>query len=297
MVGDLYSHQAKGGKDGTALGGSILRQSYFDANRANWNERADIHFRDETGFYRIDEILAGRPVLTPIEQAELPPLEGKKIAHFQCHIGTDTLSLELLGAASVTGLDFSARALEHARTLAARARLGANFIEGSVYDAPQLLGGDFDLVFTSWGTITWLDDLSAWGRAIAGVLKPGGRLYFADSHPMALVFEDGGAGEIALHFDYETPIERPLVLDEEHTYNLSSDRLSNTRTYEWQHSIAQVLNSLIEAGIAIDWVHEHDEIPWMMFGNLVPGSAKGMFRLPQGSVRIPLSWSIMGHRL
>jgi SAM-dependent methyltransferase len=274
-----------------------LRQSYFDANRANWNERADIHFKDETGFYRIDEILAGRPVLTPIEQSELPPLEGKKIAHFQCHIGTDTLSLKLMGAASVTGLDFSPRALQHARTLAARAGLVASFIEGSVYDAPQLLGGDFDLVFTSWGTITWLDDLSAWGRAIAGVLKPGGRLYFADSHPMALVFEDQGSGEIVPRFDYETPIEQPLVLDEEHTYNLSSDRLSNTRTYEWQHSIAQVLNSLIEAGIAIDGVHEHDEIPWMMFGNLVPGSAKGMFRLPQGSVRIPLSWSIMGHRV
>jgi hypothetical protein len=111
------------------------------------------------------------------------------------------------------------------------------------------------------------------------------------------VFEDQEDGKIGLHFDYETPIERPLVLDEEHTYNLSPERLTSTRTYEWQHSIAQVLNSLIEAGIGIDWVHEHDEIPWMMFGNLVPGSAKGMFRLPQGSLRIPLAWSIMGHRL
>jgi SAM-dependent methyltransferase len=273
-----------------------LRQTYFDANRANWNERADIHYRNETGFYHIDDVIAGRPVLTSIERSELPPLAGKRVAHFQCHIGTDTLSLKLIGAASVTGLDFSAHALAHARDLAARAKLDARFVEGSVYDAPALIGDGYDLVFTSWGTITWLDDMAGWARAVAGVLKPGGQFYFADSHPIAHLFEDTPDGGIELKYDYETPRTAPLTMDEEVTYTGSPEKLGNVRTYEWQHSFGQVLNALIEAGLVIDFVHEHAEIPWVMFDSMVPAAERGMFRLPEGAVRFPMAWSILAHR-
>jgi SAM-dependent methyltransferase len=274
-----------------------LSQSYLDANRANWDERADIHFKNETGFYGIDSVIAGRPVLTSIESAELPPLAGKRVAHLQCHIGTDTLSLKLMGAASVTGLDFSTRALEHARRLAQRAGLEASFVEGSVYDAPARIGTGYDLVFTSWGTITWLDDIEAWARAVAAVLAPGGQFYFADSHPIAHVFENApGGGELLLHFDYETPRERPITFDDDVTYTGSTEKLTSIRTYEWMHSFGQVLNALIGAGLTIDFVHEHASIPWMMFAGMVPADEPGMFRLPDGHVRFPLGWSILAHR-
>ncbi|GLQ53877.1 class I SAM-dependent methyltransferase [Devosia nitrariae] len=273
-----------------------MDRSHADANRANWDERADIHYRDETGFYRIDDVVAGRPVLTAIERRELPALDGKSVAHFQCHIGTDTLSVKLLGAASVTGLDFSGRALIRARDLARRAGLEARFVEGSVYDAVALLGESYDLVFTSWGTITWLDDLRAWASAVAGVLRPGGQFYFADSHPVAHLFEDAPDGGIELHFDYRAARGAPVSNDVEVTYTGSPEKLRNIRTYEWQHSLGDVLNALVGAGLVIDFVHEHDEIPWMMFSNMVPGRDKGMFRLPDGHVRLPMAWSIMAHK-
>lgn len=274
-----------------------MNQSYLDANRANWDERADIHYRNETGFYRIEDVIAGRPVLTSIEARELPPLAGKKVAHLQCHIGTDTLSLKLMGAASVIGLDFSSRALAHARSLAQRAGLEASFVEGSVYDAPARIGTSYDLAFTSWGTITWLDDIDSWARAVAGVLRPGGQFYFADSHPIAHLFEDGApGGGIALHFDYETPRTQPIVFNDDVTYTGSTEKIASVRTYEWQHSVGQVLNALIGAGLVIDFVHEHDEIPWMMFSNMVPAAERGMFRLPDGHIRFPLAWSILAHK-
>jgi SAM-dependent methyltransferase len=273
-----------------------MGQSHADANRANWDERADIHYRDETGFYRIDDVVAGRPVLTSIERRELPALAGKRVAHFQCHIGTDTLSLKLLGAASVTGLDFSGRALERARDLSRRAGVEASFVEGSVYDAVALLGGGFDLVFTSWGTITWLDDVSAWANAVAGVLRSDGQFYFADSHPVSHLFEDAPGGGIELHFDYQTGRGIPVSNDVEVTYTGSQEKLRNIRTYEWQHSLGEVLSALVNAGLAIDFVHEHEEIPWMMFSNMVPANEKGMFRLPDGHVRLPMAWSILAHK-
>src|SRR5690349_13318913 len=156
--------------------------SYLDTNRASWDERADIHVEDLTGSYGIERFLAGEDVLYPIEAGEIGNVAGLKLLHLQCHIGLDTLCLARRGA-EVTGLDFSAAALGHARELAAKADLTARFVQGEVYDAAGLCGTDFDLVYTTWGTINWLPDVRRWGATIAAVLKPGSRLYFADTHP------------------------------------------------------------------------------------------------------------------
>src|SRR5690606_40582309 len=43
-----------------------------------------------------------------------------------------------------------------------------------VYDLPNQLGGQFDIVFTSYGTIGWLPDLDRWGAVVSHFLKPGG---------------------------------------------------------------------------------------------------------------------------
>lgn len=267
-----------------------MSEDYLAANRANWNERADIHIADETGFYRIAEVLAGANVLTPIERAELGDIAGLKVAHFQCHIGTDTLSLKRMGAAEVVGLDFSPQALAHARALARRTGLDIRFVEGTVFDAPALIGSGFDLVFTSWGTIGWYKDIEGWARAVAGVLKPGGRLYFADGHPTALILGDGEGG-LAPVFDYETPYEAPLVFEDGVTYTGSLTKIENARAFEWTHSISRVLNALIDAGLRIEHVAEHEALPWAMYSIMTEGPDH-LFRLPPGHVRIPLAWSI-----
>ena len=164
-------------------------EPYLDANRLNWDERADIHAEDVTGAYAIERFLAGADTLHSIEANEIGDVAGLDVLHLQCHIGVDTLCLARRGA-RVTGLDFSANALRHARDLARKAKLEARFVLGNVYDAPALVGSVFDLVFTTWGTITWLPDIRRWGAAIALMLKPGGRLYFADSHPSLGVLEE-----------------------------------------------------------------------------------------------------------
>ncbi len=67
--------------------------------------------------------------------------------------------------------------------------LKADFVEGTVYQAPDLTPGPFDLVFTTWGTICWLPDVKKWAKVIASVLALGGELYFADAHPGFSVLE------------------------------------------------------------------------------------------------------------
>lgn len=264
-------------------------RDWLDANRANWNDRADIHIDDETGFYGIDRLLAGDIVLTAIERGELPDLAGLRVAHLQCHIGTDTISLKRLGAAEVVGLDFSPRAIAHARDLAARCGEDVRFVEANVYDAPTVLGGDFDLVFTSWGTLGWHNDIPAWATAVAGCLKPGGRLYFADGHPAAMMF-DTDLGDFALRFDYVTPVDAPTALEAAETYTGSKRRLEHARIFEWGHGIGRILNAVIGAGLRLDFVNEHDAVPWAIFRFAVRGE-DGLFRTDDERVKFPLSWS------
>ncbi|MBV9552690.1 MAG: class I SAM-dependent methyltransferase, partial [Alphaproteobacteria bacterium] len=91
------------------------------ANRAHWDERTALHLGPRG--YDLSELRAGRGRLNAIEDAELPPLAGKRVLHLQCHFGADSLKLAQRGAASVVGLDFSRPAIEAARTLAQEARL------------------------------------------------------------------------------------------------------------------------------------------------------------------------------
>jgi 2-polyprenyl-3-methyl-5-hydroxy-6-metoxy-1,4-benzoquinol methylase len=154
---------------------SVRMNDHVEMNRRNWDERAAIHARDITGAYSLDRFRAGEDALHAIEAAELGDVSGKRVLHLQCHIGRDTLCLVRRGA-TVTGLDFSGPALNVARRLSEQTGLKADFVEGTVDQAPHLTPGPFDLVFTTWGTICWLPDVKNWANVIASVLAPGGEL-------------------------------------------------------------------------------------------------------------------------
>jgi SAM-dependent methyltransferase len=267
---------------------------YLDINRRNWDERVAIHARDTTGDYMLDRFRAGEDALHAIEAAELGDLSGKRVLHLQCHIGRDTLCLVRRGA-TVTGLDFSGAALDVARHLAEETGLKAEFVEGTVDQAPHLVPGPFDLVFTTWGTICWLPDVSKWANIIASVLAPGGEFYFADAHPGFSVLEEV-EGSLVPTYDFQTPADRPLQFANETTYTGDPAILSHRSTREWIHSLSAVLGGLIDAGLAITMFREHEVLPWRGLPSLVLAPDR-MWRLPDGAPRIPLSYSLRVKKL
>jgi len=261
----------------------------LDINLLNWEERAAIHARESTGGYMLGRFRAGEDSLHAIEAAELGDIAGKRVLHLQCHIGQDTLSLARRGAI-VTGLDFSKTALDVARRLSDETGLKAEFVQGTVDRAPELTPGPFDLVFTTWGTVCWLPDMSIWAKVIASVLAPGGELYFADAHPGFNVLEVCN-GRLVPTYDYQTPAGRPLQFANETTYTGDPTILSHPSTREWIHSLSAVLGGLIDAGLTITMFREHDVLPWRGLPILVPASDR-LWRLPDGYPRIPLSYSL-----
>jgi len=261
----------------------------IEVNRRNWDERATIHARDTTGDYMLARFRAGEDALHTIEAAELGDISGKRVLHLQCHIGRDTLCLVRRGAVA-TGLDFSSVALDVARRLSSETGLMADFVQGTVDEAPRLTPGPFDLVFTTWGTICWLPDITVWARVIASVLVPGGELYFADAHPSFLVLEEHAGTLVPMH-DFQTPAERPLEFSDPTTYTGDPTIITHQPTREWIHSLSTILGALIDAGLTITMFREHEVLPWQGLSSLVPASER-LWRLPDRYPRIPLSISV-----
>jgi SAM-dependent methyltransferase len=270
--------------------------NWLQTNRANWDERVKIHLAAEC--YDMSALRGGRGRLHPIEEAELGPVDGLRILHLQCHFGRDSLILAQRGAA-VVGLDFSSPAIAAARALAADLGLTerAKFIEADLYEAPNALPepGSFDLVFVSWGAVNWLPDIRRWADIVTYFLRPGGVFYLAEGHPCAAVFDDttrlanGMPGYSAPYFSGE-----PLILDDPRDYADDTARLKNSTTCEWIHPLGKVVTSLLDAGLALNWLHEHDSVPWRMFDQLVR-DATGMYRWPDRPW-LPLAYSLRAER-
>ncbi len=269
-------------------GAGDRREEWFEANRANWDERVPIHVSGD--FYDVAGFEAGEERLRPFELAEVGDVAGKDLVHLQCHFGLDTLSWARHGA-RVTGLDFSAPAIEAARELASRLGLDAGFVRANVYDAVRALDGRaFDVVYTGFGALNWLPDIERWAGVVAALLGPGGFLYLAEFHPFAHVFGDE---DLTVEHDYFH--DEPQVWDEPGTYADPEAETVHNRTYEWNHPLGDVVGAIVGAGLTVELLSEHDHTLFPRWPFL-RRSPSGAYLLPEGTPRLPLMYSLRARK-
>src|SRR5579864_5684545 len=153
-------------------------------NRTHWDEVTDVHMGSD--FYDVESFKAGQNRLHGIELGE--EVNGKTLLHLQCHFGLDTMGWARLGA-TVTGIDFSQRAIDAARAISSELNIPATFMVSDLDELPSKLDRQFDIVFTSYGAIYWLPDIHRWGQIAASYVKPGGTFYIAEFHPVGFMFD------------------------------------------------------------------------------------------------------------
>jgi 2-polyprenyl-3-methyl-5-hydroxy-6-metoxy-1,4-benzoquinol methylase len=166
---------------------------YIKYNENLWNHWTDLHAKSE--WYDLEGFKAGRLSLGDIEREVLGDVAGKSLLHLQCHFGLDTLSWARLGA-RVTGVDFSEKAISLARALGSELEIPATFVRSNIYDLPDNLSGQFDIVFTSYGVLWWLPDIKEWAKVVAHFLRPGGTFLLVEFHPLASVFDPEHRAEL-----------------------------------------------------------------------------------------------------
>lgn len=244
----------------------------IEGNRALWDELTPIHLASE--FYDVASLRAGRSSLRHIELAELGDVSGKTLLHLQCHFGMDSLSWARLGA-EVTDTDFSLRSIEVARTLADELGIKARFVCSELYDLHGVLDERFDIVFTSYGALPWLPDIGRWADVVSRFLRPGGVFYMVEFHPVIHAFGDGPQSELAESYFHP---DEPHPWKAKATYADPTATVSN-QSYQWHHPVADVVSSLIEQGLVIEFLHEHPASPERLRPWMVQ-DADGWWRAP-----------------
>jgi SAM-dependent methyltransferase len=262
---------------------------YTKANLDWWNEAVAVHAKGDTRYYLLESFKAGMSDLLSLERQEVGDVAGKSLLHLQCHFGMGTLSWARLGA-KVTGVDFSEKAIELAKSLSEELGLDANFVQSDIYNLPQVLSGTFDIVYTSYGVIGWLPDLLPWGKIIAEYLKPGGFFYIAEGHPFMWVFDEKPT-DFRVGYSYFS--REPIKSEEEGTYADRSAKMAHTVTYSWNHTFSEIFTALISAGLRIDFLHEFPFCAWENFPEMVRGEDR-FFRMkdPHKANLIPMTFSL-----
>ena len=225
---------------------------YMELNRELWDEITPIH--EKADLYDIEGFKAGKTSLKQVELSEVGEVAGKSLLHLMCHIGLDSISWARLGA-KVTAMDFSPESIKLARSLSREIGVDIDWIQANIYDLPRNLKGQFDVVFTSYGVLCWLPDLKRWAEIIAHFLKPGGFFYIVEGHPALNIFDNSsGIEEFKVTFSYFENTE-PNFWGPCGDYTDRNTKATHG-SYEWTHPLSAVVNSLIEAGLKIEFLHE-----------------------------------------
>ena len=263
---------------------------YLEQNREMWNETTPIHERSE--FYNVAGFKAGRCTLKHIELEEVGDITGKSLLHLQCHFGLDTLSWARRGA-TVTGVDFSEESIKTAIRLSEETGIKAKFLCTDIYALPDVLKGEFDIVFTSYGVLSWLSDLTKWAEIIGHFLKPGGFFYIVEIHPFSWVFNDSRevTGPEVYYPYFHSP--EPMKFESEGDYADPDAVIANDTHYEWTHSMGDVINSLIQAGLKIEFLHEFPYTCWRQFP-FMKKHEDGWWRI-EGD-KVPLAFSLKANK-
>jgi 2-polyprenyl-3-methyl-5-hydroxy-6-metoxy-1,4-benzoquinol methylase len=260
--------------------------NYTELNRRLWNAKVDHHLASD--FYDVAGFRAGKTSLNNIELGLLGDVAGQQVLHLQCHFGQDTLSLSRLGA-HVTGVDLSDKAIAEARQLAQQLDLPATFICSDVYELPQHLHQQFDVVFTTYGVLGWLPDMDRWAAVVAHFLKPGGRLVLVEFHPVVWMFDPDFTRVDYAYFNRETITETKTGTYADRTAPIQETSVS------WNHGLSEVLGALLRQGLEIAYFDEYDYSPYNCFAQLEQ-TGERQYQLKHLPGKLPMVYAVVAQK-
>lgn len=248
-------------------------------NAVWWNETASWYAPKEVD-EGLETLRVGGNLLDESERELLGDLAtwcGRAI-HLQCSHGREALSLLNLGAREVVGVDISDKMLEAARRRSDELGAKASWVCSDVLNAPTELDATADLVYTGKGATCWMMDLDAWAAVVVRLLKPGGRFFIYEGHPLDWVWDTNAAG-------YQLDAHHGDYFDQGYRDRAFMAKTQNQPHYR-QWTLADTMNSLIRAGLIIDHLGEYSEPFWGQFPNIPNETLK----------RLPHTFSILAHK-
>lgn len=254
-----------------------------EANKKAWGLLAADHYN------HFKKILNENYKINDIIMRELGNLQDKDIIHLQCNTGADSIKLAQAGAKRVTGIDLVPGNVVMAGKLSKDYNIAnVRFIESDIMTLAGAHKEKYDVVFTSEGAVCWLPDLDKWAKTIAGLLKPGGFFYVFDIHPFYLMFDEEKFRSNVLEIKYPYFVRQADKGDELGGY--AAER-RNGENYSWMYTLGGIVNVLINAGLTIEFLNEHNGHLEGM-GGCLKREDDGLFYSDFTRTKIPMSFSV-----
>ncbi|MCL2189574.1 MAG: class I SAM-dependent methyltransferase [Defluviitaleaceae bacterium] len=225
----------------------------IESNKHAWGQISEEHYA-----YFKKALLDGWYGFNKHIQREIGDVSGKKIIHLQCNTGADTILLAKMGASAVVGVDLVPDNIKYAQKLADDLGISnVSFIESDIMDFMEKHDEKYDIVFVSEGAIGWLPDLKKWGQTISHLLKDDGFFYVFDSHPFFMMLDTKQLSENITKIKYPYFGKEPDINNSIGGY--ASVTKYGVKAYFWMHTISDIINALVSAGLHIEYFNEFKE--------------------------------------
>ncbi len=229
---------------------------YTNANRAAWNEAADVHAQHNferlardfavPGFSLLDQTLTGL--------LEKVGLAGTPVAQLQCNNGRELLSIKNLGAGRCIGFDISEAFIEQAQRLAASGGIDCEFVASNIYEIPSRFNAQFGLVFISVGSLGWIPDLDRYFQVAARLLHSHGWLLIYEEHPILDMFEPSAEDPMRLYNSYFK--DQPFI-DQDGLDYYGNTTYDSLPTYWFHHKLSDIFTAMLAQGLVIQSFQEY----------------------------------------
>lgn len=261
-----------------------VQMKEIDSNKHAWSKVSEDHYEN---FKK--SLTNGTHQFNKYIKEELGDLSGKKVIHLQCNTGADTILLAKT-ATNVVGVDLVPDNVYYAKKLAKDLGItNVDFMESDIMDFMEKHNEKYDIVFVSEGAIGWLPDLKKWGQTIRHLLKDDGYFYVFDSHPFFLTFDTDKLSENITEIQYPYFSKVPDVEDSIGGY--ASEPKSDVKAYFWMYTVSDLINSLTEAGLHINYFNEFKE-NFYDTGGMKSQGGNGLYNYDFNHEHIPISFSL-----
>jgi len=240
------------------------------ANRREWDGYADEYQAAHGEFLRDVGFLWCPEGLDEETAGVLGDVAGRDVLEVGCGAAQCARWLVTRGARAV-GLDLSERQLQHARRIDDSSGVRVPVVAGTATALP-FRDASYDVVFSAFGALQFVQDA---GRAVdemTRVLRPGGRLAFSITHPVRWTMPDD-------------PTSEGLVVNQSYwdrTPYVEEDDDGRATYVEHHRTLGDWVGLLAGAGLRLtsllepEWPEGHDRV-WGGWGpergRLIPGTA------------------------
>jgi ubiquinone/menaquinone biosynthesis C-methylase UbiE len=261
------------------------KKEYSSANRKAWNEAAPVH-----AGHNFEKLLKSfeQPGYSCLDETETAVLNkigvgGKAVAQLCCNNGRELLSIKNLGAGFCVGFDISDGFIDQACKFAEAGKIDCQFLRTDVYEIPDTYNHKFDLVYITIGALTWLPDLEQFFGVTADLLKPDGKVFIYEMHPVAEMFECcDGKDPLLVRYSYFQ--EKPFI-DENGLDYYGMTTYESSPSYSFIHKLSDIFNGLLKNGFSIEAFNEY------------PHDISNLFKpIENSNIRLPLSYTLVARR-